>query len=179
MLHSQRRICSCESTAIFWSETSLLITFGSFSIPCHCGNGTFSHVTCISGNDHCRFSCNNQIPQHIYFHRKVFFQQISVSWFIITINNHGHTYWLLQSCFHQVKVVFMLGLAGDDELEDEGEAEQRNRYCPCHHQFCYQCFLDMFFGCVTLKVRKPSVADIIMFLIFIFTIVLKGFHVKL
>ena len=88
------------------------------------------------------------------------FQQISVSWFIITINNHGHTYWLLQSCFHQVKVVFMLGLAGDDELEDEGEAEQRNRYCPCHHQFCYQCFLDMFFGCVTLKVRKPSVADI-------------------
>jgi len=26
----------------------------------------------------------------------------------------------------QVKVVFMLGLAGDDELEDEGEAEQRN-----------------------------------------------------
>merc|ERR1711899_318700 len=26
----------------------------------------------------------------------------------------------------QVKVVFMLGLAGDDEFEDEGEAEQRN-----------------------------------------------------
>ena len=39
----------------------------------------------------------------------------------------------------------MLGLAGDDELEDEGEAEQRNRYCPCHHQFCYQRFLDIFF----------------------------------
>ena len=56
----------------------------------------------------------------------------------------------LQSFFHQVKVVFMLGLAGDDELEDEGEAEQRNRYCPCHHQFCYQRFLDIFFGCVTL-----------------------------
>ena len=65
----------------------------------------------------------------------------------------------------------MLGLAGDDELEDEGEAEQRNRYRPCHHQFCYQRFLDIFFGCVTLKVRKPSIADIIMFLIFIFTIV--------
>ena len=43
----------------------------------------------------------------------------------------------LQSFFHQVKVVFMLGLAGDDELEDEGEAEQRNRYRRCHHFIIY------------------------------------------
>ena len=43
----------------------------------------------------------------------------------------------LQSFFHQVKVVFMLGLAGDDEIEDEGEAEQRNRYRRCHHFIIY------------------------------------------
>ena len=72
----QRRICSCKSTAIFWSETSSPNTCGSFSIPCHCDNDTFS-------------------------------QQISVSWSIFTINNHGHTSWLFtiifspgEGCFH-------------------------------------------------------------------------------
>ena len=81
----------------------------------------------LIGNDYCRFSCNNHIPYCIYFHRKVFF----LANIMVTLPGY------LQSFFHQVKVVFMLGLAGDDELEDEGEAEQRNRYRRCHHFIIY------------------------------------------
>ena len=73
-----------------------------------------------------------------YFHRKVFFFSKYLypgpySQLTIMVTHPGY----LQSFFHQVKVVFMLGLAGDDELEDEGEAEQRNRYRRCHHFIIY------------------------------------------